>query len=287
MPYFAPPGAKERHIDTETCPVTVPGATERIVQCEAIGSPFVVSVAVPPGFDPGEGAPLKVVYTLSANMSFASAVETARLAAFARELPPLLIVGIGYDRPRVPYGMDLRMRDFTPTPEQGLYLPGDDPGRKRQAGGAHAFLDFMEGTVKPLVEREYGADPADATIQGHSVGGLLGLTALFQRPGIFQRYVLGSPSIWWDHGVALSYEAEYAAVNTDLPARVFISAGGLEEEGDSAPAKMITNVREMARRLESRGYPGLRLTSHVFEGETHASVNPATVSRGLRSVFAE
>lgn len=274
-------------MDAETRPVTLPRATERVVQCEAIGSPFVVSVALPPGVRPGEGAPLKVVYAFDANMNFASTVETARLLAFGGELPPLLIVGIGYDRPRVQDWMDWRMRDFTTTPDQGVYLPSDDRERKREAGGSHLFLDFIEQTVKPLVEREYGADPADATIWGDSLGGLFGLTALFQRPGIFQRYILGSPSIWWDHGVALRYEAEYGAANTDLPASVFISVGALEEEGDSAPAEMVTNVREMTKRLESRGYPGLRLTSHVFEGETHLSVIPATLSRGLRAVFAE
>ncbi len=272
----------------EIRPVTVPRATERVLQCEAIGSPFVISVAEPAGERPADAAPLKAVYVFDANMGFASAVETSRLLAFGGELPPLLIVGVGYDRPRVANWMEWRMRDFTPTSNQGIRSPVDGLDRERPAGGAHLFLDFIESAVKPLIEREYGADPSDATIWGDSLGGLFGLTALFQRPGIFQRYILGSPSIWWDDGVALRYEAEYAAAHIDLAAQIFISVGGLEEEGEAVkPFAMISNARAMSKRLESRGYPGLKLTSHVFEGETHLSVVPATLSRGLRAVFAD
>lgn len=49
---------------------------------------------------------------------------------------------------------------------------------------------------------------------------------------------------------------------------------------------MVTNMQAMASVLEQRNYPSLRLTQHVFEGETHLSVIPATLSRGLRAVFA-
>ena len=42
----------------------------------------------------------------------------------------------------------------------------------------------------------------------------------------------------------------------------------------------------MASVLEDRTYPGLNLTVHEFSGETHLSVIPATLSRGLREVFA-
>jgi enolase len=44
-------------------------------------------------------------------------------------------------------------------------------------------------------------------------------------------------------------------------------------------------MKELAKILRERGYPGLHLTTHVFEGETHVSVVPATFSRGLREVF--
>jgi hypothetical protein len=38
--------------------------------------------------------------------------------------------------------------------------------------------------------------------------------------------------------------------------------------------------------LRGRKYPSLRFDSVVFPDETHGSVIPATISRGLRRVFA-
>lgn len=49
---------------------------------------------------------------------------------------------------------------------------------------------------------------------------------------------------------------------------------------------MVTNTHRMANALADRAYPSLNLTVHEFDGETHLSVIPATLSRGLREVFA-
>jgi len=86
----------------------------------------------------------------------------------------------------------------------------------------------------------------------------------------------------------MKFEEEYAAAHTDLPAEVFMSVGLLEEDPEipeSATAAMVTNVREMADRLTSRNYPGLSLTTHFFEGETHLSVIPLNLSWGLRTLY--
>lgn len=48
---------------------------------------------------------------------------------------------------------------------------------------------------------------------------------------------------------------------------------------------MLSNLREFLSVLESRKYEGLIWGSHLFEGENHVSVIPATISRGLRSVY--
>ena len=49
--------------------------------------------------------------------------------------------------------------------------------------------------------------------------------------------------------------------------------------------RMVSNLRDLDATLRSRSYDGLTLTTHLFEGETHLSVVPATISRGLRVVF--
>ena len=53
----------------------------------------------------------------------------------------------------------------------------------------------------------------------------------------------------------------------------------------SALARMVSNVDEIARRLRSREYPNLELSTHVFDGETHLSVLPANFGWGIRWLY--
>ncbi len=111
---------------------------------------------------------------------------------------------------------------------------------------------------------------------GHSLGGLFVLHALFTSPESFDRYVAGSPSLWWRGGMML----DAAAALGDADARLFMSFGALE------PAEqMLEPGAEMDALLSGGDRPSLRYTFHVFDGETHESVIPATFSRGLRAVF--
>ena len=103
-------------------------------------------------------------------------------------------------------------------------------------------------------------------------------------------------------------EEEYAATHQDMPARVFIAAGGHEtaehdeeqlakipeamrrsmlesQEAIDGAAQMVEVIEPFVERLSSRDYPSLDLTLHVFPEETHGSVQPMTASRGLRVVF--
>ena len=71
-------------------------------------------------------------------------------------------------------------------------------------------------------------------------------------------------------------------------ARLFVSVGALEESSERLkPFAMVSNLARMIELLSSRRYPSLRLDSVVFSDETHVSVIPATISRGLRRVFAK
>jgi hypothetical protein len=47
---------------------------------------------------------------------------------------------------------------------------------------------------------------------------------------------------------------------------------------------MLDDFHRFAERL--RSIEGLALASHDFEGESHTSVIPAALSRGMRTIFA-
>jgi predicted alpha/beta superfamily hydrolase len=180
---------------------------------------------------------------------------------------------ISFPRTRLPE-MRLGDRNFTKT------------GIRR--GQASRFLRFIREELKPFIKTNYRTNPDDSTYVGNSYGGLFGLYVLFHHPDTFNRYVIGSPAIHHDNRIALTYEGNYAANHDDLPVRVFMSVGGREEMDDhliDPSFQFVTNMKTLEKTLQERRYPGLQLTTRVFEDETHFSVIPTTFSRGLRVVF--
>jgi predicted alpha/beta superfamily hydrolase len=226
-----------------------------------------------------------VVYVLDANWYFGTVTEIVRMLALLQELPELVVVGIGYPVNSIMEAVAVRIRDYTPTVDDGWYqreIVKAFPNAPEYvgSGGAPGFLQFIQEELMPFIHVNYRTDPGDQTIVGHSAGSLFALYTLFHHPDTFNRYVVASPSIWWGEAVTLRYESDFAANNSDLSARVFISVGELEESDT-----MVTNTMNMAKILEGRSYMSLRITTHIFEEETHISVVPASVSRGLRVVF--
>ncbi len=259
-------------------PVSISGSFRHVMRSETIGQDFVIDVVLP--LAPSD-AKLPAVYVTDGNTMLPIAANSARLLQLGGELPPAIFVGIGYPATSTQEILSLRMRELTPTA-----TVTETGGEEPSGGGAAAFLDFIEEEVKPFIEATYPVDPSDSTLVGDSLGGLFTLYALFNRTADYQRYLAGSPSIWWDGEVLFDDEAAYAERADDLDVDVFISVGSLEEMGAAADSKMVTNTKRMASALRERDYANLRLTEHIFDGETHLSVIPATFSRGLREVFA-
>lgn len=258
---------------------------------QKIGEVFQIDVALPPAAPPPEGYP--VVYLMDGNSIFGTATETIRLLTPTGELPPMLLVGVGYQlagpvRQRRDLGR-LRTRDLSPSLDRA-YLdqvmagsPGADPrGDIKLAGGAEDFLDFLIHDLRPFIASLYPTNPSDQTLFGNSLGGLYSLHTLLTRPGVFQRHIASSPAIWWDDKALFMLEAS-TPTTTPLSAKLFLSVGSLETH---VPYDMVINHAELTARLLARRDDSLVLTSHVFEKETHGSVIPAAISRGLRSVFA-
>jgi predicted alpha/beta superfamily hydrolase len=257
-----------------------------------------------------------VIYVLDGNGMFLDVLQTVRWLSRSAGVPPAVVVGIGYPVDSFWTTMNLRSRDYTPTVDRDFIevanrtmWPGMADAATATSGRADGFLDFIESELMPLIENEFDGNPDDSTIVGHSFGGLLGSYALVSRPGLFQRYVITSPSLWWDGGFVPNLEREVAAKRTDLPARVFFSVGAFESEDiqlekmEGMPPERIEAMREfmehigkpyMVRRLLAfentlamRAYPGLHMQVVVFEEENHGSVRFGSASRGLRYVFAE
>jgi predicted alpha/beta superfamily hydrolase len=280
-----PSDLAERTDFEELGPATVPRSSSYRLKAKTIDQDFLIEVAWPPvATQPGQKLP--VVYVLDGNQAFGLAALAARaIQAGPFPMPPTLIVGIGYHfaRPedRARWGT-LRLRDLTPCTD--LLYESQYQASPGSVGGAAAFLTFIENEVKPFVSSRFPIDTQDQTLVGSSLGGLFALYTLFARPTAFQRYLTISPAIYWGDRTLFTLEAELAATATDLPVHLFLSAGGLEEAHDPLQ-RFVSNLYEMEARLRQRNFPSLDMTLRIFDGETHMSVYPGAVTRGLGAIF--
>jgi predicted alpha/beta superfamily hydrolase len=278
-----------------------------------VGDEFKLFIAHPTMPVPA-GTRVPVIYALDGNACFGIVTDTARMMSLEGSVPPAFVVGIGYRTSWIMTdAFEKRSRDLTPSSlplfdQLGSTMIPGLAGRIMQSGRAESFLRFVQEELKPFIEARYPVDPGDATITGVSLGGLWPLYTLFTAPETFQRYLACSPSIWWDNEWLIGQEARYHAAHAALTARVFVATGGEEhheafERQMSALPEALAPLREAMRNREgkvcmseylesflpavqSRGYEGLTLTTHRFDGETHNSVYGPAVARGLRVLFA-
>jgi hypothetical protein len=86
----------------------------------------------------------------------------------------------------------------------------------------------------------------------------------------------------------LARERAYAAVHTDMHAKVFLSVGSFETVNPSSSNKryhrnndIVRDLRKFEAQLRSRRYPSLHVDSKVIDDEDHLTVYPAAITRGL------
>ena len=252
---------------------------------------FIINFGLHPNYSQ-ENTKYPVVYVTDAGSNFSGLMSSLPLMQLVNDLPHFILIGIDYKSKKSNDSMSLRNRDLTPT-NDSIWMSGQKEMYKifgdlpeAEPGGAKEFLEFIDHKVKPLINDKYHVNSSDQTYCGFSLGGLFGLFTLFTSPKSFNRYVIGSPSIWWDNKHILQIEEEYSKNNKELPAKIFMSAGDLEEEGDSDAFRMVTNVKSLSKTLKKRNYEGLTMKTVILEDETHCSAVAATLNRGLRSVFS-
>ena len=258
---------------------------------EALGDDLEVTV-VPPA-TPTTG-PAPVIFVLDPFLTLDVVVGWSRVYGLYSEgaVPPAVVVGVGHPTADEPRFMALRIRDLTPTP-----VTVREWRPPMGAGQGPRLLAAIATEIVPFVEANFAVN-GDRAVVGWSLGGLFALYALFHEPQVFSRYLIVSPSLWWEDRLPFLWEKKWAASASDLPAQVFMAVGAREEapgggwlsEGFSdeilAWFRQVTNFRAFTRRLKSRAYPSLNVESVVFPDEYHMTVYPAAVARGLVRMFA-
>ncbi|MEM7324612.1 MAG: alpha/beta hydrolase-fold protein [Actinomycetota bacterium] len=252
--------------------------------CGTTGAAHEISIGLPVREAQLTEAPL--LFTLDGPWMFGTVLDATRIMSMSNEAPEAIVVGLSFaDRSMGEY-LRQRARWYTPTPWVPPPVTGVRGLEADQAGRAAELLAFIEDQAIPAVLDRLpdSLGVSERWLVGHSFSALFGLTALFRGCTTFDRWLLASPSIWWDGRSVLDVEAEYAASNTDLGTTIFTCYGREELDDKDDYFRMGQNVEELLATLGGRGYPGLSITREVIERTGHASSVGGAISAGLRAL---
>lgn len=280
------------HASSDIRPFSRPGMNQWTMTSRE-GRHYLISISLPQAAAPVDGYP--AIFVLDGESSFSTVADAARNQEIL--YGPVVVVGIGY-----PNDEEAAHR----TIDLSLVADLEDAFRARRSAirneGADAFLSFILDEVKPAVASITKVDTSREALFGHSLGGLMAIHTLLTRPEAFDTYVAGSPSVWAGGAMLRS---ELKAFETSPPSRwvgrsAYIMVGALEdrlnpEEARAAKAMdirftpamvaqmaMVEDAHHVAQRLREAG---VDVRFCEFPGETHASVVPAYLGRGVRYVL--
>ncbi len=240
-----------------------------------------IVVYLPPGYDRQPARRYPVLYMHDGNNIFdvrssANGVEWGvdeacqRLIAQGR-LQELIVVGI-YNTPQ-------RIAEYTPFVD-----------RKYGGGRGDAYLDFLCDTVKPFVDRTYRTlpDREHTAIAGSSLGGLISIYALFERPQVFGRGAAVSPALWWADRAVLRY---LRRVPPPPDLRLWIDIGTAEGRPPGPQERhppAVRDCRALVQVLRERGFvPERDFHFEQIEGGRHHERDwAARIERVLLYLFA-
>jgi predicted alpha/beta superfamily hydrolase len=215
---------------------TAPGRLDVIpdVESRELGNRRDILVYLPSSYEKSD-KPFPVLYMHDGQNLFDPAtsfagewgVDTA-LAKAPRKGRKAIIVGI-------PNAGIERIREYSPFVDA------------RIGGGlGDGYLDWLEGTVKPLIDERYRTvrDASGTGIGGSSLGGLISLYGFFRAPARYGFAAVMSPALWFGDGQIFPLVEAAGYVR----GRVYLDVGTREGEGTLAHA------REMRDLLVTKGY---------------------------------
>lgn len=249
----------------------IPNVTVFEFERADVGLVYDVSVYVPPEEieRPRKGWPLYVL--LDGNATFLTTLEMMRLQSRnigKTNIVPGILVGISEktDNP-FPAG---RSYDMTTPAEEESMKEWFEKRNMPQfvSGGADAFTAFIMETVLPFIYETYSVNRKNKTITGHSLSGLFTLYLFAKHPQSFERYYVGSPSLWWNNEEIIGLLPKE---KTGAVVQVFI--------GEKEPP----NMKEKCERLVTQLAP-ITKQVHFSElaGENHMSSLPRVLVESIR-----
>ena len=254
------------------------------------GRTFRIQVSHPHPDDPSLSLPIKgrkpvPVYVLDGGGTFGLFSTLTRYMQWGGELPPCLVVGIGYENEQEAYDGDYRRYDLTPPDPKWAGWYGDEE-TPEQVGGGPALRKFLTDTLCPLIEERFDVDSSDSVLYGHSLGGLFALNTMLETPGAFRNILALSPSLWFADSQFLKAFEKRLENSFSFPGAVAVYVGEREERIAGAWAKMTSNVLDLGRLVAQHRSSFGRAAVRVLPNESHHTILAPAIASGLQFLLS-
>ena len=233
-----------------------------------------LNIYLPKGYDAKNTQKYPVIYVLdgSATEDYIHIVGLVQYFTFPwiDRIPNSIVVGIANTD---------RKRDFTSTPTLKA-----EQERYPTAGGSEKFMAFIEKELQPYIEKNFQTSP-EKTIIGQSLGGLVATEILFKKPQLFNKYIIISPSLWWNDGELLKYEPAILKEDFTEKKSIYIGVGkeGLGPIFDNHVMEVDANIL-----YDKIKYGKSKTVKAVFDylpEEDHATVTHPAVFNAFKLLY--
>jgi predicted alpha/beta superfamily hydrolase len=230
------------------------------IESKILNETRTLLVSLPKNYNKDEAYP--VLYFLDGEVMTSMAVgQLDYLSRSYLITPQIIIVGI--------VNKD-RMRDLTPSADTTV---------AKTSGGGSRFLDFLEKEVMPAIEKKYKTAPY-RILAGHSLGGLMAIYSLVERPLLFNSYIAISPSLQWSKDAMLK-DVAVKLDKTDGKNKFFFFSDA--SEGTQFHA----NQHSLDSIFKTKNLKGLTTKYIYYPDETHISEPVKAFYDGLRFIYPD
>ena len=243
-------------------------------QSTILGENRTLNIYLPEGYNGNDTTKYPVIYLLdgSADEDFIHVVGLVQFNTFSwvNRIPKSIVVGIAT--------VD-RRRDFTfPT------TIAEDKKNYPTTGHSDKFISFIENELQPFIAKKYQTN-SEKTIIGQSLGGLLATEILLKKPYLFNKYIIVSPSLWWDDGSILKQQSEILTENFAQKTEIYIGVGKEGLAPCTASHVMEVDANLLAEKLKLSKSKTLNVHFDYLPEEDHATIGHQGISNGFRMVY--
>lgn len=260
---------------TETTKPFVLGVIEEI-QSKELGEKRILNIYLPEGYKPEDATRYPVIYVLdgSADEDFIHIAGLVQFNSFEwiNQVPKSIVVGIAT--------VD-RRRDFT-------FPTSIEKDQKRFATSGHSdkFIAFIEKELQPFIDKKYKTTPSK-TIMGQSLGGLLETEILLKKPALFNKYVIVSPSIWWNNGSILNLDSPIFQENFSPQTEIYIAVGKEGLTPTEIPRVMEVDANLLAEKIKATKSKNIKVYFDYLPQENHATILHPAASNSFKFFYPQ